>query len=249
MQRNPILGSHPVVTHKMDENLTIIARVQRMVHWIEIFIVSVYFAHMFHMSFAENGNTKHLLGGWFITIGVWVCAAIGFGLALLLGRVLHRRSGHTSDHGPHKRSVPDDLLSRLDRLPPIPAEVREGLRKVAHLADVDPEMAATRARKLLGWVVRDVYERRVKEPPGTRPLENIIQRLVKDGGFPVRLEPHAQAVRMLGNIGAWRSDGELTGENVRSSLEHLMAILEWYLSSIGSGEPGTTSGQTQVETP
>jgi len=41
----------------------------------------------------------------------------------------------------------------------------------------------------------------------------------------------------------------LTGENVRSSLEHLMAILEWYLSSIGSGEPGTTSGQTQVETP
>src|ERR1035437_9357694 len=41
------------VTHKMDENLGIIASVQQLIHWIEIAIVSVYFAHLWYM-FAEN---------------------------------------------------------------------------------------------------------------------------------------------------------------------------------------------------
>ena len=49
-------------------------------------------------------------------------------------------------------------------------------------------MALTRARKVLEYVIRDVYERRIKEPPGTRPLENLLQRLVKDGHFPDRLD-------------------------------------------------------------
>ena len=102
MQRNPILGSHPVVTHKMDENLRIIARVQRMVHYIEMAIVSVYFAHLWHM-FAENDSFKewvnekthlHGAGDWFVSIGVLTWAAIGLALALILGRVLHGHGKH-----------------------------------------------------------------------------------------------------------------------------------------------------------
>jgi hypothetical protein len=90
------------VTHKMDENLGIIASVQQLIHWIEIAIVSVYFAHLWYM-FAENESLKewvsekahtHGAGDWFVSLGVLVWAAIGFGLALLLGRVLHRSSRH-----------------------------------------------------------------------------------------------------------------------------------------------------------
>ena len=62
-------------------------------------------------------------------------------------------------------------------------------------------MALTRARKVLEYVVRDVFERRVQEPPGTRPLENLLQRLVKDGHFPERLDAHANFVRKQGNVG------------------------------------------------
>src|ERR1700680_4802649 len=81
------------------------------------------------------------------------------------------------------------LLSRLEHLSGQFQELREGVQKAVKIADDDPEMALTRARKVLEYVVRDVYERRINEPPGTRPLENLLQRLVKDGYFPHR--PHA----------------------------------------------------------
>jgi hypothetical protein len=79
------------------------------------------------------------------------------------------------------------LLARLDRLAEEFKDNREGVQKAVLVADLDPEMALTRARKVLEYVVREVYERRCGEPPGTRPLENLIQRLVKDGHFPDRL--------------------------------------------------------------
>jgi formylglycine-generating enzyme required for sulfatase activity len=46
-----------------------------------------------------------------------------------------------------------------------------------------------------------VYERRIHEPPGTRPLENLLQRIVKDGYFPDRLDAYANTIRKLGNVG------------------------------------------------
>jgi hypothetical protein len=76
------------------------------------------------------------------------------------------------------------LLKRLDHLSDQFRELKEGMRKAVWVADLDPEMALTRARKVLEYVVREVYERRVHEPPGTRPLENLLQRLVKEGHFP-----------------------------------------------------------------
>jgi hypothetical protein len=79
-----------------------------------------------------------------------------------------------------------DLMARLDKLSDDFAELREGVRKAVLVADVDPEMTLTRSRKVLEYVVRDVFERRVMEPPGTRPLENLLQRLVKDGFLPER---------------------------------------------------------------
>src|SRR6516162_9267344 len=93
------------------------------------------------------------------------------------------------------------LLKRLNRLSDQFRELKEGVQKAVLVAEVDPEMALTRARKVLEHVVRDVYQRRIKEPPGTRPLENLLQRLVKDGHFPDRLDAYATSVRKLGNVG------------------------------------------------
>src|SRR5580693_6448301 len=93
------------------------------------------------------------------------------------------------------------LLRRLDQLSGQCRELRDGVQKAIRIADDDPEMALTRARKVLEYVIRDVFERRVKEPAGTRPLENLLGRLVKDGYFPVRLDAYANTVRKLGNVG------------------------------------------------
>src|SRR5207302_4533092 len=109
-------------------------------------------------------------------------------------------------------------------------ELREGIQKAILVADLDPEMALTRARKVLEHVIRDVYERRCQEPPGTRPLENLIQRLVKDRHFPDRLDAYATTVRKLGNVGTHSFGEPITVADVSRSLSHLQPILEWYFA-------------------
>src|SRR5579864_214048 len=110
-----------------------------------------------------------------------------------------------------------DLLSPINRLPDRFTELRQGIQMAVQVAEFDPEMALTRSRKVLEYVVRDVFETRVKEPPGTRPLENLLQRLVKDGHFPERLEAYGSTVRMLGNVGTHRFGTKVTESDVRQS--------------------------------
>lgn len=60
-------------------------------------------------------------------------------------------------------------------------------------------MALARARKVLEFIVREVFQRRTGEEAGIRPLKNLLQRLVKDGYLPKRLSACANAVRELGS--------------------------------------------------
>ena len=64
--------------------------------------------------------------------------------------------------------------------------------------------------------------------PGTRPLENLVQRLVKDGHLPSRLEAYTETIRKLGNVGAHRFGELVTQADVYQSLTQLLPILEWY---------------------
>ena len=120
------------------------------------------------------------------------------------------------------------LIGRLNELSDQFRQLRDGVQRAIDIADRDPEMALTRARKVLEYVIRDVFERRVKEPPGTRPLENLLDRLVKDGHFPVRLDAYANTVRKLGNVGTHNFKETITAADVYQSLTQLMPILEWY---------------------
>jgi formylglycine-generating enzyme required for sulfatase activity len=120
------------------------------------------------------------------------------------------------------------LLQRLEHLSDQFRELREGVQKAVHIADADPEMALTRARKVLEYIVRDVYERRLREPPGTRPLEGLLQRLVREGHFPDRLDAYANTIRKLGNVGTHSFGEKVTVADVHLSLTQLLVILEWY---------------------
>jgi hypothetical protein len=78
-------------------NLEAIKGVQEFVHLIEYFLVSVYFAHLWHMLTSENEDLKawvHKIlgidGNWFVSLGVIVSAALGFGVVMVLNRYLRR---------------------------------------------------------------------------------------------------------------------------------------------------------------
>ena len=122
------------------------------------------------------------------------------------------------------------LLDRLEHLSGQFHELRDGVQEAIQIADISPEMAVARARKVLEYVIRDVYERRISEPPGTRPLENLLQRLVKDGHFPDRLDAYANTIRKLGNVGVHSFAERVEIADVYQALAQLMPILEWYFA-------------------
>jgi hypothetical protein len=121
------------------------------------------------------------------------------------------------------------LLQLLDQLSDEFVELRDGVRKAIRIADHDPEMALTRTRKVLEYIVRDVYGRRCNEKPGTQPLENLLQRLSKDGYVPKRVSAYANAIRDLGNVGTHTFGEGVSMDDVRQSLGQLVPVLEWYV--------------------
>ena len=81
---------------------------------------------------------------------------------------------------------------------------------------------------MLEYVVRDVYTRHLGKPPGTQPLESLLQQLAKEGFFPLRLKAYANVVKDLGNVGVHSFGEGCTQEDVQRSLTQLLPILEWY---------------------
>lgn len=120
------------------------------------------------------------------------------------------------------------LLQRLDDLTGEFRELRDGVQKVVQIATADPEMALTRVRKVLEYLIRDVYTRRYGREPKTQPLENLLQLLVKDGHLPTRIDAYANTIRKLGNVGTHSFGEEITTEDVQASLNQLLPILLWY---------------------
>ena len=176
--------------------------------------------------------------------GHTVVAAPRGGTVLAEEEVLHIVKGWTGARplrrgAAHRESDLRPLLRRLEHLPPGFRDIRDGVRRAIRIAGEDPEMALTRSRKVLELVVREVYERRLNEPAGTRPLENLLQRLVKDGFLPARLDAYANGVRLLGNVGTHRFGERITAADVQRSLSQLIPVLEWYAKEacVGGAPP------------
>jgi hypothetical protein len=128
------------------------------------------------------------------------------------------------------------IIEHLEGLSDEFSELRAGIQKAIHIASDDPEMALTRARKVLEYVARDIFERRCHEDAGTRPLENLLQRLGKDGHLPRRLNAYANHIRELGNVGTHAHGEKVTMRDVQTSLQELMEIVEWYFEQLRAEE-------------
>src|SRR6516165_6164164 len=86
---------------------------------------------------------------------------------------------------PAVRELVNRLDDRLGHLSSQMEELHESVRQVVVVAEADPEMALTKARKVLESVLRRVWEHFIpNEPIGTRPLEEILQRLQRNGYLP-----------------------------------------------------------------
>jgi uncharacterized protein (TIGR03067 family) len=121
------------------------------------------------------------------------------------------------------------LDERLSSLSSQMDELRQNVRQVAVVAEADPEMALTKARKVLESVLRRVWEHFLpNEPVGTRPLEEVLQRLQKNGYLPRKQAAYAVAVKELGNVGTHVHDEKIDKKDVAQALNPLISVLEWY---------------------
>jgi tetratricopeptide (TPR) repeat protein len=159
-----------------------------------------------------------------------------------------------------------EIHNVIDRIPESFTEVREGVQKAIDLTQMDPAMAITRVRLVLDHIVRQVFQARFQEPPGTRPLNELQQRLLREEKLPRRLYAHATAIREMGNTTthniAGTSEESWTANEAVQALNHLMPIVDWYIeqgfveptpettpSSRQGAIPRPTSPPTSTQTP
>ncbi len=140
------------------------------------------------------------------------------------------------------------LLDQLDHLAARVEELRSGIRRAAAIVEADPAMALIRVRKVLEYIVRDLFEKRVGEAPGTRPLENLLQRLLKDDHFPRHLAAYANSIRELGNLGAHAPQERITDADLFRALTMLLPILEWYFGP-GPAAAADSGGEPPAAAP
>ena len=128
----------------------------------------------------------------------------------------------------------------------VPVEISDGVKKAITLSNIDPDMALGRARKVLDFIVSDLYKREFGRSPGTQPLENSVQQLAKAGKLPRTMVAYANSVRELGNVGIHGSGEAVTEEDVVSSLENLMRLVAWYCEQV---RPGGSEEKIEPEPP
>ena len=117
----------------------------------------------------------------------------------------------------------------------VPVEISDGVKKAITLSSIDPDMALGRARKVLDFIISDLYKRQFGRSPGTQPLENSVQQLAKAGKLPRTMVAYANSVRELGNVGIHGSGEAITEDDVVSSLENLMRLVAWYCEQVRPG--------------
>src|SRR5206468_3175840 len=132
------------------------------------------------------------------------------------------------------------LVRGLEHLFAKKDEVKEGVQKAAALTGDDPEMALVRSRKLLESAVRDVYQRRLKEPPGNRSLEKLAERLDQNGYFPDDLD-------VVGVVQKLSGSQKMSGPELTQLFAQVMEILKWYMEVEQPDAVGELTGQPRQQ--
>ncbi len=133
--------------------------------------------------------------------------------------------------GPYFDDHVDRLIRGLDKLLERNRDLRGRVETARGIASSNPKMALRTARDVLELVVRDVYEWRLHEPPGKRPLESLIQRLESEEGLAGRFDATALLDKLSAHSTAhW---GEtMAPADVDQSLAQLTDIVNWYIEVV-----------------
>jgi hypothetical protein len=126
-----------------------------------------------------------------------------------------------------------ELLCRVDRLSGRLGRLGDDMRAAIEDAELNSVASAIRARRVLDHIVRQTFERNVKEPAGSRPMEQLLTRIAKDGHFPDDLTGFAYAVKGLANRVAHDVGRSCPVEFLAPTLGQLMLILEWHIDQVG----------------
>ena len=130
-----------------------------------------------------------------------------------------------------------DANARLERLSKEFDDIKKSLAQLKQISRPDPAMALVRARKILEYVASDLFRRHIPEPRGTRPLENVIDRLMKDGVIDLHIKAYMDQVRGLGNAAAHgEASREFSEADVIRALDALLAVLDWYFKKEQIGD-------------
>ena len=143
-------------------------------------------------------------------------------------RALAYRNAAALRSGPDFESQVDRLIHSLKQLLATKRKLWEGLAKATRIADEDPAMGIARARVVLELLVRDLYERSFHEPPATRSLEHLVERLDNEGLIPDRFDVPGVLRQFTENRSIKRGE-MLTVSDVHKSLTQLTEILKWYI--------------------
>ena len=93
------------------------------------------------------------------------------------------------------------------------------------------------ARRVLEYVIRESFRRYVPEKVGTRPLDNLVARLVKDEVLDAHVKGYVDQVRELGNAAAHGAVGhEFSEADAFRALDALLVVLEWYFKKEKIGD-------------
>jgi hypothetical protein len=130
-----------------------------------------------------------------------------------------------------------DAASRLERLSKEFEDIKRSLAQLRRIAKPDPAMALVRARRVLEYVIRDLFQRHVPERAGTRPLDNLVARLVKDEVIDLHTKAYIDQVRELGNAATHGDVGkEFSETDAFRAIDSLMVVLEWYFKKEQIGD-------------
>jgi formylglycine-generating enzyme required for sulfatase activity len=127
--------------------------------------------------------------------------------------------------GPNFHVNVDRLIRGLEDLVTDKQALWESFRRVSDVAAKDPDLGLIGTRKVLQRVVREVYERRIGEPAGTRPLEKIVERLVREHYFPFRF---GTGPLFNKDVHIANPATTIAAADAQNSLTQLTEILKWY---------------------
>ncbi len=166
-----------------------------------------------------------------LTLGVPVIPVLVDGASMPTGEALPSgleelacRNAAEVRLGPEFNVHVDRLIHNLKDLIKDQQELWDGLERARDVAEKDPEWALSRVRKVLERIAREVYERRINEPAGTRSLEKIVERLVQEWYLPDKFDLGGLLVKP--GVGDRRKG--ITSADAERALAQLTEILEWY---------------------